>query len=91
MTDPGQIPGLAEVTARLGDYHSSIAQARRLWRSLWSFEGGTVAVGQSTPICKCPPSPLEGILLADRLLRRRGIRERSRLVFFTPYPRAYPA
>ena len=90
-TDPGQIPGLDQVGARFGDYHSSISQAEKLWRSLAAFRGGTVALGQSTPICKCPPSPLEGILLADRLLRRRGVRERSRLVFFTPYPRAYPA
>lgn len=90
-TDPEQIPGLAEVGSRFGDYHSSIPQAQKLWRSLAAFRGGTVAVGQATPICKCPPSPLEGVLLADRLLRRRGLRGRSRIVFFTPYPRAYAA
>jgi len=90
-TDPGQIPGLAETVDRFGDYHSTVDRARRLWASLQDFEGGTIALGQSTAICKCPPSPAEGILLADRLLRRRGLRERSRLVFFTPYPRAYPA
>ena len=90
-TDPSQIPGLAEVAARVGDYHSSVAHARRLWERLDRFRGGTIALGQATAICKCPPSPIEGILLADRLLRARGIRERSRLVFFTPYPRPYPA
>lgn len=91
MTDPGQIPGLAEVNRRFGDYHSTVEQAQRLWRSLAAFQGGTIALGQATPICKCPPSPLEGVLLADRLLRERGIRDRTRLVYFTPYPRAYPA
>ena len=90
-TDPGQIPGLSEVNERFGDYHSTLGQARKLWRTLDAFRGGTIAVGQSTPICKCPPSPLEGVLLIDRLLRERGLRERSRLVFFTPYPRAYSA
>jgi len=90
-TDPGQIPGLAEVTARYGDYHSTISQAQHLWASLERFQGGTIALGQSTPICKCPPSPVEGVLLTDRLLRRRGLREKTRLVFFTPYTRAYPA
>jgi len=30
-------------------------------------------------------------LLVDRLLRQKGLREKSRLIFFTPYPRAYPA
>jgi sulfide:quinone oxidoreductase len=90
-TDPAQIPGLAQTDRRVGNYHSTVEQARRLWASLEQFRGGTIAVGQATPICKCPPSPLEGVLLADRLLRERGIRDRTRLVFFTPYPRAYPA
>lgn len=90
-TDPGQIPGLAEVAEQVGDYHSTVAHARKLWQTLDGFTGGTIALGQSWPICKCPPSPVEGILLLDRLLRKRGLRERSRLVFFTPYPRPYPA
>lgn len=90
-TDPAQLPGLAELAAEFGDYHSSVDQARRLWAALSGFRGGTIAIGQASPICKCPPSPIEGVLLLDRLLRRRGLRDRSRLVFFTPFPRAYPA
>jgi sulfide:quinone oxidoreductase len=90
-TDPSQVPGLAEVAEQVGDYHSSVAHARRLWEHLDAFRGGTIALGQATAICKCPPSPIEGILLTDELLRSRGLRERSRLVFFTPYPRPYPA
>ena len=89
--DPSQIPGLAEVADEVGNYHSSVDNARKLWRNLDRFSGGTIALGQAMPICKCPPSPLEGILLVDELLRARGIRRKSRLVFFTPYPRAYPA
>lgn len=88
---PGQIPGLAEVNAEFGDYHSSIAQAEKVWSKLDGFRGGTIALGQSTPIIKCPPSPVEGIVLTDELLRKRGLREKTRLVFFTPYPRPYPA
>lgn len=90
-TDPGQIPGLSEINTAYGDYHSTIAQARKLRDRFGQFDGGTLVLGQSSPICKCPPSPIEGILLADRLLRARGLRHRSRLVFFTPYPRAYSA
>ena len=90
-TDLAQIPGLNEVNNLFGDYHSSVAQAKKLWASLDAFRGGTIALGQSSPICVCPPSPVEGILLVDRLLRERGLRKKSRLVFFTPYPRAYPA
>lgn len=90
-TDPSQIPGLPELDDEVGDYHSTIAQAQKLWRRLDAFRGGTIAVGQSSPICKCPPSPIEGVLLVDELLRKRGLRHKSRLVFFTPYPRPYSA
>lgn len=89
--DVTEIPGLAEINAQFGDYHTSVAQAQKLWRSLDAFRGGTVVLGQASAICKCPPSPIEGILLVDRLLRERGLRAKSRLVFFSPYPRAYPA
>jgi len=90
-TDPAQIPGLAEVNAQFGDYHSTVEQARKVWGALDGFRGGTIALGQSSPICKCPPSPVEGVLLAEELLRRKGLRDKTRLVYFTPYPRAYPA
>jgi sulfide:quinone oxidoreductase len=90
-TDPSQIPGLQAIDARFGDYHSTIAQAKKVWASLDAFKGGTIALGQASPICICPPSPIEGILLADRLLRKKGLRGKCRLVFFTPYPRPYPA
>lgn len=90
-TDCSPIPGLPEVNSRFGDYHSNLQQARKLAAQLQRFQGGTIAVGQAMPVCKCPPSPLEGVLLVDQLLRRRGVRDKTRLVFFTPYPRPYPA
>lgn len=91
LTDPGQIPGLAEVNAEIGDYHSTTDQAQKLWRQLDGFRGGTIALGQASPVCKCPPSPLEGVLLIEELVRSRGLRDKTRIVYFTPYPRAYPA
>lgn len=91
QTDPSQIPGLAQINAEFGDYHSNLAQAKKVWASLESFRSGTVVVGQSSPIIKCPPSPLEGILLAEEFLNKKGLKSKSRLVYFTPYPRAYPA
>ncbi len=90
-SDPDQIPGLAAVNAEFGDYHSSIAQAEKLWAKLDAFRGGTIVLGQATPVIKCPPSPIEGVLLTDELLRKRGLRDKTRLVFITPYPRPYPA
>ncbi|HEV2326713.1 MAG TPA: FAD-dependent oxidoreductase [Terracidiphilus sp.] len=90
-TDPAQIAGLAAVNAQFGDYHSNVAQAEKVWASLEAFQGGTIVVGQSSPAIKCPPSPLEGVLLVEELVRKKGLRDKTKFVFFTPYPRAYPA
>ena len=90
-TDPSQIPGLAEIDGQFGNYHSTIACARKVWAGLDAFRGGTIVLGQTSPVIKCPPSPVEGILLAEELLRRRGLRDKTRLVFISPYPRPYPA
>lgn len=90
-TDPSQIPGVAEVNERYGDFHASVAQARKAWTSLNEFAGGTLVVGQSTPLIVCPPSPVEAALLAQEFLAKKGLEKKSRIVFFTPYPRAYPA
>ncbi|HET7265863.1 MAG TPA: FAD-dependent oxidoreductase [bacterium] len=90
-TDPSQIPGLEEVNEQFGNYHSSVAWAQKVWAGLDAFRGGTIVLGQTSPVIKCPPSPVEGMLLAEELVRRRGLRRRTRLVFISPYPRAYPA
>lgn len=90
-TDPSQIPGLAEVNEQFGNYHSSIAWAQKVWAGLDAFRGGTIVLGQASPVIKCPPSPVEGMLLTEELLRRRGLRDKTRLVFISPYPRPYPA
>ncbi|HKX18781.1 MAG TPA: FAD-dependent oxidoreductase [bacterium] len=90
-TDPSQIPGLAEVNGQFGNYHSSIAWAQKVWAGLDAFRGGTIVLGQTSPVIKCPPSPVEGMLLTDELMRLRGLRDKTRLVFISPYPRAYPA
>ncbi|MGC8623049.1 MAG: NAD(P)/FAD-dependent oxidoreductase [Candidatus Micrarchaeia archaeon] len=91
VTDTSSIRGLQEINSKFGDYHTNIDNSMRLWSNINSFSGGTLALGQASPTCKCPPSPLEGILLAEQLLTRKKIKQKSKLVFFTPYPRAYPA
>ncbi len=89
--DLSKAPGLAEVNAEFGDYHTGAEQARKVWEHLKSFKGGTIAIGQSYPLCKCPPSPLEGAFLVEEFIRKEGLKDKTRIVFFTPYPRAYPA
>ncbi|MGC8496333.1 MAG: NAD(P)/FAD-dependent oxidoreductase [Candidatus Micrarchaeia archaeon] len=90
-TDTTQIKGLAELNAQFGDYHTSIANAQKVWDNLNRFNGGTIAIGMASPTCKCPPSPLEGAFLTEEFINRRGLKSKTRIVFFVPYPRAYSA
>ena len=91
MSDASTVSGLKEIDDKYGDYHTSIENAQRVWKNLNSFKGGTIVLGQASPICKCPPSPIEGVLLTEMLINRRKLKDRTKLVFFTPYPRAYSA
>lgn len=89
--DPDSIPGLREIYNEYGDYHTSIENSMKLWQHVNSFKGGTIAIGQASPTVKCPPSLLEGAFLLEEHLREKGLKEKSRIVFFTPFPRAYSA
>ncbi len=90
-TDTSSIPGLKDINEKFGDYHTSIENANKVWRNLNSFDGGTIVLGQASPILKCPPSPIEGILLIEMLINKRKLKNKTKLIFFTPYPRAYSA
>jgi len=89
--DPDSIPGLRSVYNQYGDYHSSVENSMKLWEHIKSFKGGTIAIGQASTTCKCPPSLLEGAFLLEEHLREKGLKDKSKIKFFTPYPRAYSA
>jgi len=91
ITDTSSIKGLPEVNAKFGDYHTNIENAQKLWVNLNNFNGGTIALGQSSPTCKCPPSPLEGVFLVEEFIKKKKLKDKTKIIFFTPYPRAYPA
>jgi sulfide:quinone oxidoreductase len=63
--------------------------AGALARALGRFEGGRLVVHTTEMPIKCPVAPLEFAFLADDWLRRRGLRERTELVFATPLPGAF--
>jgi len=82
---PDEIPGY-----RHAAHHFYSADAALLLReALASFRGGDVVVGVTTVPYKCPPAPLEFTLLLDAYLRRRGIREKTRIRFLSPLQRAF--
>ncbi len=90
--DPYEIPGLEILTEKYGNYHSNIENARKVFTNLENFKGGTIVLGQAPGMFyKCPPSFLEGIFLIEEYLRKRGLKDKTKLVFISPYERAYPA
>lgn len=89
--DPDTVPGLRQVYDEYGDYHTSVWNSQKLWSHVSKFKGGTIAIGQASPTCKCPPSLLEGAFLLEEHFRKAGLRDKIKIVHFTPFPRAYSA
>jgi len=85
---PEMIPGLKEASL---NFHSSPEESRKIWNALEHFDGGHIVVGIAGVPYKCPPSPNEAVFLLDDYLRKRGIRDKVKVTFVTPYPRPYPA
>ena len=88
VTNPDAIPGLRETSL---NYHTSPEDSRKIWNAIEQFNGGHVVVGIAGVPYKCPPSPNEAAFLIDDYFRNRGIRDKVRITFLTPYPRPYPA
>jgi sulfide:quinone oxidoreductase len=83
---PQTVPGLSE--ANHHPYQLEAAEALRT--ALMSWAGGTLAIGVAATPFKCPAAPYETALLIDYELRRRGVRNRVKIEFFTPEPQPMP-
>jgi sulfide:quinone oxidoreductase len=88
VPDPKAIPGLGEAAL---NFHTSPEESKRIWNAIQRFDGGHVVIGIAGVPHKCPPSPNEATFLLDDYFRKRGIRDKVKLTFLTPYPRPYPA
>ena len=88
VADPSKIPGLAEGSM---NFHTGGRDSQLIWEALQRFEGGSVVVAIAGTPHKCPPSPNEAAFMLDEFFRKRGIREKVKIKFLTPYPRPYPA
>jgi sulfide:quinone oxidoreductase len=56
-------------------------QCEGTWRALQSFRGGTALFTMPPPPIKCAGAPQKIMYLADDFLRRRGLRDKSRIVY----------
>ncbi|HLG07812.1 MAG TPA: FAD/NAD(P)-binding oxidoreductase [Gaiellaceae bacterium] len=83
---PEALPGFAEAA------HSPYALegAVSAGRALEELEGGRVVVLVSRLPYKCPAAPYETALLAEAMLRKRGVRSRSTVDVYTPEPFPMP-
>jgi len=88
VPNPDAIPGLKDASL---NFHTSSEESRKIWKTIQHFDAGHVIVGIAGVPHKCPPSPNEAAFLLDDHFRERGIREKVKITFLTPYPRPYPA
>jgi len=88
VPNPKAIPGLSEAAL---NFHTSPEESGKIWDAIQQFDGGHVVVGIAGVPHKCPPSPNEAAFLVDDYFTKRGIRDKVKLIFLTPYPRPYPA
>ena len=81
-----EIPGQRQNTH---DFYSS-AGAERLREALRNFTGGNLIVSVPPMPFKCPPAPVEFTLLVDEYLRKRGVRNRTKITYVSPLDRVFP-
>lgn len=79
---PEIVPGL---TAAGHDLYSQQG-ATGIRDALARFDGGRIVIVTATPAYKCPAAPYEAAMLIEHALRRRGVRERSRLDLYAAEP-----
>ncbi|GIU99028.1 MAG: pyridine nucleotide-disulfide oxidoreductase [Actinomycetota bacterium] len=82
---PELVPGLREGSHEF----YSLEGAQRLREELRRFRGGRLLVGIAGIPYKCPPAPVEFVFMVEEYLRRRGVRDRSRVTLLSPLNRAF--
>lgn len=82
---PDAVPGFAE-----GAHHFySEEAALALQTALESFEGGKLVIGVADIPYKCPPAPLEFAFKVEDLLNKRGIRDKTQILYLSPINRVF--
>ncbi len=83
---PEALPGFAEAAHNVYTLEGAAAAGR----VLREFDRGRVIVLVSRLPYKCPAAPYETALLAEAMLRRRGVRARASIDVYTPEPFPMP-
>ncbi len=83
---PDAMPGYAQIAHNFFD----LKGANGLGQALRDFRGGRLLVAVSALPYKCPAAPYEAAFVLEDALRRRGLRERTRIEVFTPEAQPMP-
>lgn len=84
--DPGSIPGLS----RAGINIYTIEGLTEAHQELVNFGGGRIVIAICRMPYKCPAAPYEAALIIDKMLRSRGIREKTEIEIVTWEPAPMP-
>lgn len=82
QTHSAEVPGDAAAVHHPWEMDAAL----RLRDALSRFEGGRIVAGIASTPYRCPPGPYEMTWLIEDELRRRGVRDRTEIDFFTPEP-----
>jgi sulfide:quinone oxidoreductase len=89
-TAPDQTEGMLgeDWRKRVFDFYT-FEGASALNKALRDWKGGRLVIHISEMPIKCPVAPLEFAFLADWWLAKRGLRDKTELVYVTPLPGAF--
>ena len=89
-TAPNQTEGMlgGDWRKRVFDFYT-FEGASALNKALHDWKGGRLLIHISEMPIKCPVAPLEFAFLADWWLSKRGLREKTEIVYVTPLPGAF--
>jgi sulfide:quinone oxidoreductase len=79
---PDLIPGFAEASIHPWELDGAV----RLRDALATFKAGRIVVGVPLGLYRCPPAPYETQWLLDGYFKKRGIRDRVQIEYFTRDP-----
>jgi len=83
---PDAVPGLREHALNLYDPDGAVA----IRDALTSITAGRVVVAIARTPFRCPAAPYEATMLAEWMLRRRGVRDRVEIALYTPEKQPMP-
>jgi sulfide:quinone oxidoreductase len=63
--------------------------AMKLRDKMREFEGGTIVSSIAEMPIKCPAAPGKFIFMAEDIIKRKGLRDRTKFVFTTPLPAVF--